>query len=77
MHLPAYAGARHTLGPIFNDEEDGDDTAFIAQQMSMLGLDQSAQAQAQAQGQGQGQGQGRGGQNGQVSLCPSTPLHIL
>lgn len=62
MHLPAYAGARHTLGPMFNDEEDGDDSAFIAQQMNLLGLNES---QAQAQG---GQAVGRA-QNSQVSRC--------
>ena len=60
MHLPAYAGARHTLGPMFNDEEDGDDSAFIAQQMALLGLDKR-QAEAQA---------GARVQNGQVSHSP-------
>ncbi|ORY30545.1 hypothetical protein BCR39DRAFT_587811 [Naematelia encephala] len=35
-----YAGAEHTLGPTFSDEEDGDDSAYIASQMAALGLDQ-------------------------------------
>ncbi|OCF57046.1 hypothetical protein L486_05904 [Kwoniella mangroviensis CBS 10435] len=34
-----YAGADHTLGPMFSEEEDGDDTAFIAAKMASLGLD--------------------------------------
>ncbi|WVN90562.1 uncharacterized protein L203_105801 [Cryptococcus depauperatus CBS 7841] len=34
-----YAGADHTLGPTFSDEEDGDDSAFIAAKMASLGLD--------------------------------------
>ncbi|WVW84894.1 hypothetical protein I302_106929 [Kwoniella bestiolae CBS 10118] len=36
-----YAGADHTLGPTFSEEEDGDDTAFIAAKMASLGLDPS------------------------------------
>lgn len=60
MHLPAYAGARHTLGPMFNDEEDGDDSAFIAQQMSLLGLDSQQQQQQRERG--------GGGQDGVVCL---------
>ncbi|WWC62796.1 uncharacterized protein I303_105393 [Kwoniella dejecticola CBS 10117] len=36
-----YAGADHTLGPSFSEEEDGDDTAFIAAKMAALGLDPS------------------------------------
>ncbi|WVQ73407.1 hypothetical protein IAR50_002979 [Cryptococcus sp. DSM 104548] len=34
-----YAGADHTLGPTFSEEEDGDDSAFIAAKMAALGLD--------------------------------------
>jgi hypothetical protein len=34
-----YAGAEHTLGPTFSDEEDGDDSNFIASKMAALGLD--------------------------------------
>jgi hypothetical protein len=52
--LPAYAGARHTLGPTFSEEEDGDDTQFIAEQMRNLGIDlnrNGGQPQAQPQGQ--------------------------
>ena len=67
MHLPAYAGARHTLGPMFNDEEDGDDSAFIAQQMALLGLDKR-QAEAQA---------GARGQAGQVSYLTRKACYVL
>ena len=38
-NLPAFAGARHTLGPTFSEEEDGDDSQFIAEKMAHLGLD--------------------------------------
>lgn len=38
-NLPAFAGARHTLGPTFSEEEDGDDSQFIAEKMAVLGLD--------------------------------------
>lgn len=34
-----YAGVEHTLGPTFSDEEDGDDSTFIASKMAALGLD--------------------------------------
>ncbi|KAK4689675.1 hypothetical protein P7C73_g412, partial [Tremellales sp. Uapishka_1] len=34
-----YAGAEHTLGPTFSEEEDGDDSAFISGRMAALGLD--------------------------------------
>lgn len=34
-----YAGAEHTLGPTFSEEEDGDDSAWIASKMAVLGLD--------------------------------------
>ncbi|BEJ17297.1 hypothetical protein CspHIS471_0606980 [Cutaneotrichosporon sp. HIS471] len=34
-----YAGVDHTLGPIFSDEEDGDDSDYIAAKMTSLGLD--------------------------------------
>jgi hypothetical protein len=39
QNLPAFAGARHTLGPTFSEEEDGDDSQFIAEKMAHLGLD--------------------------------------
>lgn len=35
--------AEHTLGPTFSDEEDGDDTAYIASKMAVLGLDPNGQ----------------------------------
>jgi len=34
-----YAGAEHTLGPTFSEEEDGDDSEWIANKMAILGLD--------------------------------------
>ena len=33
-----YAGAEHTLGPTFSEEEDGDDSEWIANKMVHLGL---------------------------------------
>jgi len=36
---PNYPGPQYTLGPTFSDEEDGDDSSFIALKMAMLGLD--------------------------------------
>ena len=36
---PRYRGLEHTLGPTFSEEEDGDDSAFIASKMAVLGLD--------------------------------------
>lgn len=57
QNFPAYAGARHTLGPTFSEEEDGDDSEFIAEKMANLGLGKYGQ------GQGQGQDLGQGSQN--------------
>jgi hypothetical protein len=34
-----YAGAEHTLGPQFSEEEDGDDSEWLASKMAVLGLD--------------------------------------
>jgi len=33
-----FAGAEHTLGPTFSDEEDGDDSEWLANKMAVLGL---------------------------------------
>jgi hypothetical protein len=49
--FPAYAGARHTLGPTFSEEEDGDDSEFIAEKMAKLGLGKYGQGPGQAQAQ--------------------------
>ncbi|KAL7420782.1 hypothetical protein Q5752_004734 [Cryptotrichosporon argae] len=38
----APAGFQHTLGPTFSDEEDGDDTTFIAERIRALGIDPHA-----------------------------------
>lgn len=35
--------AERTLGPTFSAEEDGDDTAYIASRMAVLGLDPNGQ----------------------------------
>jgi hypothetical protein len=34
-----YASNEHTLGPTFSEEEDGDDSDWIASKMASLGLD--------------------------------------
>lgn len=47
-----YAGVDHTLGPSFSDEEDGDDTDFMAAKMASLGLEGNRNNNGPAAGYG-------------------------